>query len=320
MAAVLDSRQLRAFSALARSGSFTQAARELHLTQSAVSHAIRALEEEIGCRLLDRRGKKSTLTQAGEQLLVRAEKILAEMTLAREEITQLGKWGAGRLRLGATTTACQYLLPPVLREFKESFPACTIAIEPGDTPSAIELLRLHRIDLALVLEPQGEPQLDFRHLFTDELQFIVSPLHPWAQAGQVIEGEVPRQSYILYEKTSYTFQMIQDHFREREQVLFTFMELGSMEAIKELVKLNLGVSILAPWIARKEIAEKSLVALPLGRKKLRRKWGILHWKDRRLSLPEATFVGLCKSVTERLNDAESAADENQRSPAVAAVR
>jgi DNA-binding transcriptional LysR family regulator len=95
--------------------------------------------------------------------------------------------------------------------------------------------------------------------------------------------------------------MIHDYFRDRDEVLFTFMELGNMEAIKELVKLNLGISILAPWIARKEIAEKSLVALPLGRRKLRRKWGILHWNDRRLSLPEETFVGLCQSVTAQLH-------------------
>jgi DNA-binding transcriptional LysR family regulator len=147
--------------------------------------------------------------------------------------------------------------------------------------------------------PCGEPQLEFRHLFTDELQFILSPLHPWAQAGNVEEAQIPRQSYILHEKTSYTFQMIQDYFRNRNQVLFTFMELGNIEAIKEFVKLNLGVSILASWIAQKELGEKSLVALPLGRKKLLRKWGILHWKDHRLSLAEDTFVGLCKSVTER---------------------
>ena len=141
MTAVLDSRQLRALSVLARTGSFTEAARRLHLTQSAISHAMKALEEDVGCRLLDRIGKKATLTQAGEQLLVRAEKILEEMGLAREELKQLGRWGTGRLRLGATTAACQYLLPPVLREFRESFPACTISIEPGDTPEAIEMLR-----------------------------------------------------------------------------------------------------------------------------------------------------------------------------------
>jgi len=220
------------------------------------------------------------------------------MAAARDEITQLGK--RGRPTAPATTTACQYLLSPVLREFGESFPACTIALEPGDTPYAIELLRTHRIDLALVLEPQ----LAFRPLFTDDLQFIVSSQHLWAQAVRVIESEVPRQSYILYEKTSYTFQMIQNYFRDRDQVLFTSMELGSIKEIKKLVKLNLGVSILAPWIARKEIAGQSLVALPLGRKKLRLNWGILHWKRRRLSLPEETFIRLCKSVTERLNTAD----------------
>jgi len=250
---------------------------------------------------LDRIGKKATLTQAGQQLLARAEKILQEMSIAREELKALGRWGTGRLRLAATTAACQYLLPSVFREFRESFPACTISIEPGDTPEAIKMLRARRVELALVLEPRGEPQLDFQHLFTDELQFVLSPLHPWVQAGKVEEAQIPRQNYILYEKTSYTFQMIEDYFRDRGQVLFTLMELGNMEAIKELVKLNLGVSILAPWVAQKELLEGSLVGMPLGRRKLTRKWGTLHWKDRRLSLAEETFVGLCKSVTERLH-------------------
>src|SRR5947199_2197425 len=118
----LDSRQLRAFCVLSRTGSFTQTARELHLTQSGISHSMKALENDIGCRLLDRVGKKAVLTQAGEQLLQHANRILQEMDTARESLANLGKWGHGRLRLGASTTACQHLIPPVLREFKESFP------------------------------------------------------------------------------------------------------------------------------------------------------------------------------------------------------
>src|SRR3954463_2605147 len=114
----LDSRQLRAFSVLAKTGSFTQTARELHLTQSAVSHSMKALERDIGCRLLDRLGKKVVLTQAGEQLLQHGKRILQEMENALESLTHLGKWGRGRLRIGASTTACQHLIPPVLREFK----------------------------------------------------------------------------------------------------------------------------------------------------------------------------------------------------------
>ena len=296
MSQPLDSRQLRAFSILARTGSFTATAQELHLSQSAISHAMKALEQEIGCRLLDRLGKTVMLNQAGEQLLVHAEKILAEMESARSHLGHLGKWGSSRLRIGASTTACQYVLPAVLREFKKSFPQCVISIEPGDTPDMIDALRQHRIDLAVNLEPRREEQLEFRPLFTDELLFLLSPQHPWAEAGRVTRDEIPRQHYILYGKGSYTYRMIEEYFRQDQVVLHSQLDLGNMEAIKELVKLGLGISILAPWTARKELGEKSLVALPLGRRKLKRRWGVLHWRGRRLSLAEETFVGLCESV------------------------
>ncbi len=296
----LDSRQLRAFTSLARTGSFTLAAKELYLSQSAVSHSMKALEQDVGCRLLDRLGKKVLLTQAGEQLLHHAQKILSEMSQARESLRQLGKWGRARLRVGASTTACQYILPAVLREFKESFPQCLINVEPGDTPEAIALLRENRIDLALALQPKNEEKMEFVPLFTDELVFLMSPVHPWAAAGRVTREEIPRQYYVLYNKNSYTFRMVEEYFHEDDMVLNTVMEFGSMEAIKELVKLSVGVSILAPWIAQKELRDKLLVSLPLGRRKLRRAWGILHWKGRRLSLAEETFVGLCRKVTEEL--------------------
>ena len=296
----LDSRQLRAFTSLARTGSFTLAAKELYLSQSAVSHSMKALEQDVGCRLLDRVGKKVLLTQAGEQLLHHAQKILSEMSQARESLRQLGKWGRARLRVGASTTACQYILPAVLREFKESFPQCLINVEPGDTPEAIALLRENRIDLALALQPKNEEKMEFVPLFTDELVFLMSPVHPWAAAGRVTREEIPRQYYVLYNKNSYTFRMVEEYFHADDMVLNTVMEFGSMEAIKELVKLSVGVSILAPWIAQKELRDKLLVSLPLGRRKLRRAWGILHWKGRRLSLAEETFVGLCRKVTEEL--------------------
>src|SRR2546426_6543788 len=114
----LDSRQLRAFATLARKGSFTLAAKELFLSQSAVSHSMKALEQDVGCRLLDRLGKRVILTQAGEQLLHHAETILQEMSLARASLEQLGKWGRAKLRIGATATACEHILPGVLRELK----------------------------------------------------------------------------------------------------------------------------------------------------------------------------------------------------------
>ena len=294
----IDSRQLKAFAELAQTGSFTQAAKRLFLSQSAISHSMRALEEDVGCRLLDRKAKKVVLTLAGEHLLHHANKILREMTLARNSLENLGKWGKGRLRIGASSTACQYIIPPVLREFQQSYPNCQITIERGDSDECVELVEQNRIDLAVTIQPKPREEIEFVPLFTDELLFLMSPSHPWAQKEQVVRDEIRQQNYVLYNKTSETFRLIESYFREQEIVLNTMIELANMEAIKELIKLGLGVGILAPWIARKEIAEKTLVALPLGRRKLKRTWGILHSRGRRLSLPEVTFQNHCRTVTE----------------------
>ena len=182
---------------VAGKGSFTKAAKELHLTQSAVSHAVKALEEDLGCRLLDRVGKKVLLTQAGEQFHERAKKIFGEMMLARSELNKLSEWGHGRLRVGATASACQYILPPVLREFQKKFPKCHLTINPGYNPEIMASLRNNTIDVAVTWDFEGDPEFQFTPLFEDELFFMVGPDHPWAETGRIKRMEVPRQQDIL---------------------------------------------------------------------------------------------------------------------------
>jgi len=296
----LDSRQLHAFVALARCQSFTRAAKELFLTQSAVSHAIKSLETEVGSRLVDRAGRRVLLTQAGEQFLRHAEKILHEMEVARSGLDALTRWGHGRLRVGASTTACQYILPTVLREFKESFPKAVISIEPGDHAHQVELLEANRVDLAIMLEPEGPGDFEFVSLFEDELRFLTSPVHAWAQHGRADRDTLGDETLILYNKNSYTFRLINEYFRDERLTLGAHIELGSMDAIKELVKIGLGIGVLAPWIARAELESGALVDFPLGRRRLRRTWGVAHLRGRRLSLGEETFIGLCRSVAETL--------------------
>jgi DNA-binding transcriptional LysR family regulator len=299
---VFDTRQLTAFATLAKTGSFTRAAQELYLTQSAISHAIKALEEEAGCRLVERAGRRVALTQSGEQFLRHVEKILGEMKSARRGLDELTRWGHGRLRLGASTTACQYILPTVLREFKQSFPKCVITIDPGDHARQMELLLGNRIDLALMLEPEGVKELAFVPLFTDEMRFLVAPAHPWARAGKVEHENFEEETLILYNHTSYTFRLVKDYFRDEGLPLTNILELGSMEAIKELVKIGLGVGVLAPWVAQRELESGALLSLPLGKRKLKRHWGVGYLRGRRLSLGEETFVGLCQTVTQEFTN------------------
>ena len=304
MEALLDSRQLRTYLTLARVGSFTGAARELGLSQSAVSHAMKALEVDIGCRLLDRVGKKVFLTQAGEQLLFHAEKIQREMTSARQGLARLGKWGQLKLRVAAPDSLCQYVLPAVVREFRESFPGCVLTVDGAESEVLGDLLRGQRVDLVLGPQPRNCTPTGFRPLFEDEPMFVTHPLHPWAQAGKVERATLARQSFLSCHRGVDVFQLAHEYFRADGLSLPGAMEFGSVEAIKELLKAGLGVSILAPWMVRKELAERSLVALPMGRRKLRRQWGVWHWHERQLSLAEETFVGLCRSATEGMRTGE----------------
>lgn len=297
---VLDSRQLLAFSTLARVGSFTQAAKELGLTQSAISHAMKALESDVGCRLCDRAGRKVMLTQAGEQFLQHCERILAEMDQARTGLNALNNWGNTRLRIGASTSACQYILPTVLREFKQRYPRCSISIEPGDHDRQLELLEKNQIDLAFMLEPTVRNEFVFVPLFEDELMFLVSPTHAWAVQGHVPHEAISKETIILYTKTSHTFKLISGYFHQTGITLTRYIELGSMEAIKELVKLGMGAGIMAPWIAQNELAQGTMVAFPLPSGPLRRRWGVAYPTHRRLSLSEETFVTLCRSQTENM--------------------
>ena len=296
----LDSRQLLAFATLADTGSFTETAKQLFLTQSAISHSIKGLESDLGCKLFARVGKKTHLSEAGECFLPTAQGILQDMEGARQEIEKIKQRGQGRIRIGASTTACQYILPPVLRELKQCFPKCKISIVSGDTPQAIEEVCNNLTDISITMAPEGIHKCSFHPLFQDELRFITTPFHPWAVSSRVKTADIPQENFVLYNKGSYTFRVIQNYFIKKGLEINRFIELGSMEAIKELVKIGMGIGILAPWIVSSELEDQTLVSLPLGRTKLKRCWGISYQKGRKLNLIEETFVELCESTIENM--------------------
>ena len=140
--------------------------------------------------------------------------------------------------------------------------------------------------------------LVFRPLFSDELKFLVSPMHPWAAKRRASAEEIGAESLILYNKNSYTFRLVDKYFRDEGIELKNVIELGSMEAIKELVKIGMGAGVLAPWIARDELTKGVLVSVPLGKRKLKRRWGVSFRRGRKLPLAEETFAGLCEAVTQ----------------------
>ncbi|MBX7207392.1 MAG: LysR family transcriptional regulator [Verrucomicrobiaceae bacterium] len=300
---ILDSRQVRAFVVLAGCGSFSRTGRELHLTQSAVSHAIKALETNLGCQLFHRQGKAVHLTHHGREFLTHAENILRTMSAARTSLGALDRTPRGRLRIGCTAAASQFILPAVFREFKESFPLYDIKVVPGETPETIERLVKNEIDLSVSLRPSDTSRLECHPIFEDELQFLVSPLHPWTQTKPKAK-DAAAQTLIVSSRNSLSFAMVNEFFLKQGVRLTSFIELGSTEAMKELAKLGIGVAVAAGWTAQAEIAAGQLVAIPLPRAKLRRRWVANTLKGRPLSLAERTFLGLCKEAGRRVQVVE----------------
>lgn len=288
--------QLKVFLAVAETLSFTRAAERVFLTQSAVSHQMANLERELGVELVERRGRTVSLTAAGRALQQHARRVFAALSEATLAAQHAAKPGLGTLRIGASSTACQYIIPEALREFRESFPGYSLSILPGDSPSQLELLLDGTIDLAIMIRPERQRKAVFHDLFTDELRLMVSPLHPWAKAGKADKRQLADQQLVLYSRTSATSRMVERYFNKLQAPLRDWIELGDFGAIKELVKLGLGISVSAEWVAQPEIDEGSLVLLPLPGARLRRSWCIATTTGRKLSVAEQTFIGLCQAV------------------------
>jgi len=291
-----DIRQIRAFVALAETGSFTQAAQQLYLTQSAVSHSIRSLEDQLNVLLVERLGKRVSLTSDGHTFLKRCHTVIAELESATRELDAMRRWGQGLLRIGATHSICNYLLPHILREFRESFPRCEIVIESGDTSDLIDMLDKAEIDIALGMNRTVGTWLNFEELFVDQMVSVVSPIHEWASKSSISMKELQNQQIIVYSKNSETHRLIECELEESGLKSTNILALGDMEAIKAMSKIGIGVGIVAPWIARRELDLKELFAIPFSDHTPQRSWGYFTNTAKNLSLIEETFIGIAKLV------------------------
>ena len=150
----MELRLLKVFCAVAESSSLVAAAGKLHLTPSAISHSLKSLESDLGCRVFERVGKRMVLNHAGEQLLAKIRQPLDALEAAAEGIRRFGQWGQTRLRLGASTAACQHILPSVIRELKKTHPSLELQVVSGDTPHTLNLVRENQVEVALAISPE----------------------------------------------------------------------------------------------------------------------------------------------------------------------
>jgi urea transport system substrate-binding protein len=295
----LGSRQLKAFMVLAETESYTEAAKQLYLTPSAISHAMRALEEDVGCRLFIKAGKKVTLTEAGEALLSHALRALDELDQARRTLTYLNKWGTRRLRVAADPIFLSNFLTPVLMKFHKEFPNILLQVESFDSNESFSLLEENHVDLILTEKPAINDTVDFYQLMTDQFHLIVKSGHPLAVKNGALRDEFGKYPCFLIKDSSQRRKQMEDFMLKRNIKLNILGEIEHLGTIKELVERTLAISFLPRWSIAKELENHSVVALSYGRRVFERTWGFVCPRSRPLNLTGSNLLKLCrKRVTE----------------------
>lgn len=303
--------QLEAFEAVVLHRSFTRAAEALFLTQPAVTRQIAALEAELKTRLFDRLGRSVQLTASGETLHRYAESIVRMAREARDAVADIEAGGSGRLAVGASSTLATYVLPGLLRRFRETHPApVEITVHTGVSARVLEMVREGGADIGLVTGARGDgsgsggdttdPLLTVTVLADYETCAVVPPGHSLAGRDRVRAGDLRGSPLILME-TGTNLRTYVDRLLSAagvaEQVA---LELDNVEAIKRMIEADLGISLLPEVSVRAEVEAGRLIALPLdGVPRAHRRIMLVHRRDKYMPAALRAFTTLLRDEIPR---------------------
>jgi DNA-binding transcriptional LysR family regulator len=256
----MENFRLKVFRAVADTLSFRRAAEQLRISQPAVTLQIKALEEELSVRLLDRSGKRVALTDAGRVLLKHARAIAEQVTQAQEELAALSGDHAGELKIGASTSIAQYVLPQLLGQFRRLFPRVRISVVSGNTEIVVHHMISREIEIGLIEGPALRRDVRTEPFLEDELILVMPAKHPLAKLPTLSVDQLKGQALLLREHGSGTRRVLETAFEKAgifRRKLNVVMELDSTEAILSSVEAGLGIGFVTRWAV--------LPRLPLGR-------------------------------------------------------
>jgi DNA-binding transcriptional LysR family regulator len=255
----VEIRQLRAFVAIAETGTFTAGALRVHVTQAAISMQIRQLESEIGARVFVRAPRHVILTEAGEQLLRRARHILREHDAALDEIELAGA-ERGRLRIGsASAMVLTEQLPAILKELRKQHPAAEISVTSGTSEVLVDQILAGEVDIAFVSLPVDVRGIKTERLSEDQLVAIASPHHKLAKQRTISAYTLAGERLILGERGGNTRRLIDQFFAQAGVTLRVAMELSRQQAIKRMVEEDMGVGIVPLQSVKDEVDKGKLI-------------------------------------------------------------
>ncbi len=285
----LNLHQLATFQVVARHCSFVRAAEELHFSQPAVSAQVRQLEEALGVKLFDQIGRKTHLTQAGEELYLYSQKIFSLIDETLDTMEALRSPHYGRLSVGADTTVGSYVIPGLLGKFHRIYPEVDITLDVVNRAALVEALVSNRIDIAIVGTVPNDIPVEIEPFARNELVLVAAPTHRLAGCSKIPLAELAKEHFLLREVGSGTRAALEAVFQEAGLPLLVSMQVGNNSAIKQGVAAGLGVALISRVALDMELETNRLVILDVEGFPIIRQWRIVHLKDKNLSATARAF-------------------------------
>ena len=249
--------QLEAFAAVARVGNVSRAAEALHLTQPALTARLQVLEADLAVQLFVRGPRGMTLTDAGETLLPYAQRALAQVLDARKALHDLRSGRVGELFIGAAPAVSTYVLPALLKAFRDAHPDVRLGVSTGHTEEVLEMVLRREVDIG-VGRPIQHPDVELIPVFDDELVLVVSRHHPFARRDRIRLQELADERLILFDRASSYYELTSSLVRQAGVVPESVIELDNVEAAKKMVIEGLGVALLPRMALGAELRVRAL--------------------------------------------------------------
>jgi DNA-binding transcriptional LysR family regulator len=281
-------RQLQIFAAAARTLSFSRAARDVHLTQPAVSMQIRELERIAGLPLFERGRGRLRLTAAGDELLVHAHRVLQELRDAEEALAALAGLSRGRLTIAVVSTA-KYFAPKLLARFTHGHPGIELRLLVNNRAEVVRLLADDEVDLAITGTTPHELPLAAKPFARHPLVVVAPPDHALARRRRVTAAELAREPFLVREPGSGTRAAFERFLRGARVHAGRTTEMQSNETIKQAVMAGMGVAFLSAHAVGLELAAGYLVVLSVEGLPVYREWNVVHREGKVLSPAAAAF-------------------------------
>jgi LysR family transcriptional regulator for metE and metH len=259
----IEFRHLRTIRAIHQAGGLARAAEMLHITQSALSHQIKGLEDQAGVELFVRRSKPLRLSAAGQRLLRLAEKILPEIEALEHEFEGLREGSAGRMHIAIECHACFEWLFPVLERFRKSWGEVDVDIRPGLAFDALPALQKEEVDLVVSSDPEDLPGITFKPLFDYEPVFVASSQHPLAQKAYVEAADFAGEVLITYPVDRSRLDVFTELLTPARIEPRSIRQVELTAVILLLVASNRGVAVLPDWVVREVRTSSDYVTRPL---------------------------------------------------------